>query len=529
MYVVPVDSRSDALAARLARELPGRVPVKACATSSFRLDLAAFDRRREQLDGVIVSDQLARAFQDARGVAPATILGVTALDIYSSAFARTSSTSGWRSSSRRSRASRSSPLRAWNPARLGRGGWTRWRCATSASSTSACRRTRARRPLSDLRRGAWRSSIGSSHSWRTLPLRPPSSTPCGRRFSHGSERAHRNPPGRRRFRAFRVAQGARALPRRDARRARRGGSCTRSATRCWRSGSNETLSSCRFPFSDDGTDERAAVHGLIAGLRAASNDVCDRAAGRLSARDVRGAPVSRRGGGRPADGAVARRLLEGDAPRARGAGRAWRALAPGRQPDVLELDESLLENVNTRMELMTAAVADWAREKDDVRTLLLVGSQARAEVPADRWSDLDLIFIVEDPSVYHDDASWIARVRGAAGDLSGAQARRSLGPAGALRDRRGGGLRVLSRLGPRTLRCERKRRRTPGPRLPAARRPSSASRMRSSGAQRGRDPQVRRSTTSTSSPATSGTTRSGPRRSSGAARSSPRSNVSTGT
>ncbi len=86
VYVVPIDGSSDALAKRLARALPRRAPVRACATSSFRLDLAAVDFRRDQLDGVLVSDQLARAFQDARGLAPATILGVTALDIYSSAF-----------------------------------------------------------------------------------------------------------------------------------------------------------------------------------------------------------------------------------------------------------------------------------------------------------------------------------------------------------------------------------------------------------------------------------------------------------
>jgi len=86
VYVVPIDGPSERVATRLARALPHRVPVRACATSSFRLDLAAFDRQREQVDAVIVSDQLARAFQDARGIAPATILGVTALDIYSSAF-----------------------------------------------------------------------------------------------------------------------------------------------------------------------------------------------------------------------------------------------------------------------------------------------------------------------------------------------------------------------------------------------------------------------------------------------------------
>jgi predicted Zn-dependent protease len=87
VYVVPVDSTSDGVAARLARALPGRVPVRACATPSFRLDPSAVDHQREQVDAVIVADQLARAFQDARGIAPATILGVTAFDMYSSAFA----------------------------------------------------------------------------------------------------------------------------------------------------------------------------------------------------------------------------------------------------------------------------------------------------------------------------------------------------------------------------------------------------------------------------------------------------------
>lgn len=87
VYVVPVDGRSEGLAARLARALPRRVPVRACVTPSFRLDLAALDHRREQLDGVVVADQLSLAFQMARGIAPATVLGVTALDMYSSTFA----------------------------------------------------------------------------------------------------------------------------------------------------------------------------------------------------------------------------------------------------------------------------------------------------------------------------------------------------------------------------------------------------------------------------------------------------------
>jgi predicted Zn-dependent protease len=87
VYVVPVDASSGAVAARLARALPSRVPVESCVTPSFRLDPSAVDHRREQLDAIIVADQLARAFQDTRGVAPATVLGVTVLDMYSSGFA----------------------------------------------------------------------------------------------------------------------------------------------------------------------------------------------------------------------------------------------------------------------------------------------------------------------------------------------------------------------------------------------------------------------------------------------------------
>ena len=87
VYVVPVDSESESVAKRLARALPSRVPVRACTTSSFRVDSAALDFRRGQLDGVVVTDQLSLAFQQARGVAPATVVGVTALDTYSSTFA----------------------------------------------------------------------------------------------------------------------------------------------------------------------------------------------------------------------------------------------------------------------------------------------------------------------------------------------------------------------------------------------------------------------------------------------------------
>ncbi len=162
-----------------------------------------------------------------------------------------------------------------------------------------------------------------------------------------------------------------------------------------------------FPVLDDGTEERAAVHGLLAGLRAASHEVvivlpvdCPLMTPDALRSLAEAVAVPQTG---PLPGAYSKTMLPTLEQRvARG-----ELTLRGVNPKVVQLDEGLLENVNTRMDLMTAAVADWAREKDDVRTLLLVGSQARVEVPADRWSDLDLIFIVEDPSVYHDDASWI--------------------------------------------------------------------------------------------------------------------------
>ncbi|MGH3133054.1 MAG: hypothetical protein ACRDNY_04825 [Gaiellaceae bacterium] len=86
VYLVPLDTPSEERARRLARALARRAPVRTCTTSSFKIDVTAVDDRRRQLDGVVVADQLAGSFQRAMGVAPATILGVTELDIYSSAF-----------------------------------------------------------------------------------------------------------------------------------------------------------------------------------------------------------------------------------------------------------------------------------------------------------------------------------------------------------------------------------------------------------------------------------------------------------
>lgn len=58
---------------------------------------------------------------------------------------------------------------------------------------------------------------------------------------------------------------------------------------------------------------------------------------------------------------------------------------------------------------LTARVAAWAEAQHDIRGVLIVGSRARTEHPADAWSDLDLVIFATDPRVYLDDASWPAR------------------------------------------------------------------------------------------------------------------------
>jgi aminoglycoside 6-adenylyltransferase len=48
----------------------------------------------------------------------------------------------------------------------------------------------------------------------------------------------------------------------------------------------------------------------------------------------------------------------------------------------------------------------WAGTRDDLRGVLLVGSYARQEVPADEFSDVDFILICEDPASYVEDERW---------------------------------------------------------------------------------------------------------------------------
>lgn len=163
-----------------------------------------------------------------------------------------------------------------------------------------------------------------------------------------------------------------------------------------------------FPVLDEGArDERAPVFGLIAGLRAASHDLalalpvdCPLVTPELLGALAEARAVPQTG---PLPGAYTKAMLPVLEERVARGELSLR----GVNSQSLDVDETLLLNVNTRMDLIAAAVAEWAREREDVRAAVVVGSQARRDVPADRWSDLDVLLFVDDPGLLAADASWV--------------------------------------------------------------------------------------------------------------------------
>jgi aminoglycoside 6-adenylyltransferase len=165
-----------------------------------------------------------------------------------------------------------------------------------------------------------------------------------------------------------------------------------------------------FPVLDDGTDERAPVFGLVAGLRAASHDVClalpvdcplvTPDALRVL---VEAEAVPQTG---PLPGTYTRALLPELENRI---GRGELTLR-GVNPTVVELPEGLLLNVNTTRDLYAAEIAEWARSREDVRGVVVVGSYARRDAPADRWSDLDVVLFADEPQRLVEDADWVAEL-----------------------------------------------------------------------------------------------------------------------
>ena len=65
------------------------------------------------------------------------------------------------------------------------------------------------------------------------------------------------------------------------------------------------------------------------------------------------------------------------------------------------------EVVQERFRPVVAKFTGWAEGDPDVRSALVVGSQARAAEPADAWSDLDLVLFVNEPRALLDFSEWV--------------------------------------------------------------------------------------------------------------------------
>ena len=61
-------------------------------------------------------------------------------------------------------------------------------------------------------------------------------------------------------------------------------------------------------------------------------------------------------------------------------------------------------------ERILSRMAAWGSDRDDVRAIAVVGSHARADHPADPWSDLDLIAMARRPRRYLDRSDWLAEI-----------------------------------------------------------------------------------------------------------------------
>jgi aminoglycoside 6-adenylyltransferase len=65
---------------------------------------------------------------------------------------------------------------------------------------------------------------------------------------------------------------------------------------------------------------------------------------------------------------------------------------------------------HTSYDDLIARFLAWAREQDDLRGVLMLGSRARTDRPSDEWSDLDLVLLTTEPQRYLNDDAWLRRI-----------------------------------------------------------------------------------------------------------------------
>jgi molybdopterin-guanine dinucleotide biosynthesis protein A len=157
-------------------------------------------------------------------------------------------------------------------------------------------------------------------------------------------------------------------------------------------------------------EPRAPIAGVIAGLRAATTEtavVLPVDCPLVTAELVRELGVAK---AVPQTGPLPGAYSKSDLPELERRVAAGDYSLRGLNPRVLEVDPGQLLDVDTPRELALAAAVAWAHAHQDVRALVLVGSLARTDTPADEWSDVDLVALVDDPAQYLDEASWVSEL-----------------------------------------------------------------------------------------------------------------------
>lgn len=69
-----------------------------------------------------------------------------------------------------------------------------------------------------------------------------------------------------------------------------------------------------------------------------------------------------------------------------------------------------METVTFDYKPLLAKLAAWAESEDNVRAVVIVGSRARADHPADEWADLDVVVLARDPQPLWAGAAWLAAI-----------------------------------------------------------------------------------------------------------------------
>ncbi|MBN2499677.1 MAG: aminoglycoside 6-adenylyltransferase [Anaerolineales bacterium] len=70
-----------------------------------------------------------------------------------------------------------------------------------------------------------------------------------------------------------------------------------------------------------------------------------------------------------------------------------------------------MENTGIAYDRLIARFVKWAEKEENIRAAFVIGSRARVDDhPADEWSDLDVIVLVEDHRVLIDDPGWLHQI-----------------------------------------------------------------------------------------------------------------------